>query len=183
MGYIRAVRVLILVALLAFACEREPHREISKQMDITDVTPGHDHNTQTCVDGDEATCTRVGGRWTGDVAKCCLPESTCDNRPDSEFAADFARAFGNESACARLKGTWTGKYCCVPRRPIMAVWSATMAECLESLQQSDGNKIKDRTKDEPEHVSGHLEDGRHFACDKMPTNEPTKPFLGYYNLK
>jgi hypothetical protein len=80
--------------------------------------------------------------------------------------------------------TWTGKYCCLAgSHPIMQKWSATMAECLESLQQSDGNKIRERTRDEPEHVSGYLEDGRHFACDRMPTDDPGKPFLGYYNLK
>jgi hypothetical protein len=169
--YIDPVRFSILVALLAFACEREPHREVSEQMDITDLTIGHDHKTQTCVEGDEATCTRAGGRWDGSLASCCLPKASCVS--------------SDETTCTRVKGTWTGTYCCLTTsHPIMEKWSATMAECLESLQQSDGNKIKDRTRDEPEHVSGHLADGRHFACDKMPTTEsPGNYFLGYYNLK
>jgi hypothetical protein len=123
---------------------------------------------------DAATCTRASGRWDGSVAKCCLPKSVC--------------GLTDETSCTRAKGAWTGKYCCMtadsPPHPIMQGWSATMAECLERLQRSDGNKIKDRTTDEAEHVSGHLEDGRHFGCDKMPTTEsPGNYFLGYYNLK
>lgn len=165
------MRVLMLVALLAFACERrtESDHAISKQMDIT-----YKGKTETCVDGDASTCAGAGGRWSVDVARCCLPKSTC--------------VLAEEATCRRAKGAWTGKYCCIaadsPPHPIMEKWSATMAECLESLQQSDGSKIKDRTKDEPEHVSGHLEDGRHFACDKMPTTwSPGNYFLGYYNVK
>jgi len=91
------VPIVVLVALLAPACEskRKSDHQISKQMNIT----GRDGKTETCVEGDEATCTRAGGRWASDVANCCLPEASC--------------AFGDEAACARVKGTWTGNYCCL----------------------------------------------------------------------
>ncbi|HSD87330.1 MAG TPA: hypothetical protein VLB44_07435 [Kofleriaceae bacterium] len=90
------MRISLLIALLALGCESKSDHKISKQMDITDMRDG---KTQTCVEGDEATCTRVGGRWSNSVAQCCLPKASC--------------AFGDESACARAKGTWTGKYCCL----------------------------------------------------------------------
>jgi hypothetical protein len=89
------VRILILVAVLALACETKSDHQISKQIDITNV---RDHKTQTCVEGDESTCTLAGGRWAGDVARCCLPKANC--------------TLGEETVCARVKGTWTGKYCC-----------------------------------------------------------------------
>ena len=92
------VRVSIFVALLALACGKSD-REMSKQMNITDITKGHDHRTETCVEGDEATCTRAGGRWDRSVMQCCLPKASCD--------------LGDEAACARSQGKWTGKYCCL----------------------------------------------------------------------
>src|SRR5206468_498901 len=99
-GYSRSVRVWlsILVLLLAIACEgkSKSDREISKQMDMTDVRTG---KTETCVAGDEATCTHAGGRWAGGSAQCCSPKASC--------------AFGDPAPCAHAKGTWTGKYCCL----------------------------------------------------------------------
>jgi hypothetical protein len=92
------VRASIILALLALACEAKgkPDREIVKQMNVTNLRGGE---TQTCIEGDEATCTRAGGHWDGQVAVCCMPKASC--------------AFGNEAACARVDGTWTGRYCCL----------------------------------------------------------------------
>jgi hypothetical protein len=91
---------LALVALLPLSCDSKfksnSDREIAKQANIT--LP--DGKTETCVDGEKATCTRAGGRWGLDVAWCCLPRSSCD--------------FGDDAACTRAKGSWTGKYCCLP---------------------------------------------------------------------
>jgi hypothetical protein len=92
------VRVSILIALFALACESStPDREISKQLDISNRRRDGTTETQTCVEGDEATCTRAGGRWWAD--RCCLPKASCD--------------FGEAAACARVAGTWTGTYCCL----------------------------------------------------------------------
>jgi hypothetical protein len=86
--------IVLLALALAPACESK--REIPKQMNMTNVRDG---KTQTCVDGDEATCTRAGGRWSDSMSQCCLARSSC--------------VLGDAAACARVKGTWTGKYCCV----------------------------------------------------------------------
>jgi len=67
-------------------------------MDISDLKTG---KTETCVEGDEPTCARAGGRWeaSSKVARCCLPKSDC--------------TLGDAATCATSHGIWTGKYCCV----------------------------------------------------------------------
>ena len=84
------MRVLVLLVFLA--CKSD--REISKQMDMTNLSTG---KTQTCVEGNEEPCIHAGGRWTSGC--CCLPKSTC--------------TLGNEATRTLANGAWTGKYCCV----------------------------------------------------------------------
>ncbi len=57
----------------------------------------------------------------------------------------------------------------------------SLDECLSSIQQHSGSRIRETVTDRPRNVSGYLQSGAHFGCRQRQTGTKGTFWEGWYD--